>query len=845
MKPDRWKRLEPLLDELLDLPREERAARLDAISGGDAELREDLERLLRADHTKAAGPLDGDIRSLANPLFEGEAEEPASTPAGRRIGPYRVLGVLGRGGMGEVLLAERADGDFEQRVALKLVPGDVVRPAQAERLRHERQILARLRHPNIASLYDGGVTETGAPFFAMEVVDGVPLDEFCEREALSPAERVRLFDAVCRAVHFAHRNLVIHRDLKPSNVLVTGDGTVKLLDFGIAKIVEEGDDATRTQQRFLTPAFAAPEQLRGDPTSTATDVYALGVLLHLLVTGRRPADSEPASPADATLGDLRLVLDKALREDADDRYASVEELRLDLERYLASMPVSARPQTTGYKLRKFVRRNRLAVGVATAALVAVLGFSGWISWLYARSERHLARAVQAEAESVREAETQRRVSEFLTELFEVASPAVSLGEDVSARDILDAGAARIEEELDTEPHVRASLQLTMAASYRWLGEFEEGLRLAESAAENRRKLFGEGSVEHAHARAEVGWQQLRLGRLEEAAETNREVIRILERSLSPNDPDLAEAWSALGGTLFDRGEFDECEQAMAKALEIREAGDPRIPAAVALASNDLAALYVNAGRIEDAARLFGHAIEVHEAAGDTLHPALASYYANRSDALSRLGRLQEAEPLVRKALELAHATMGEDNPEAAEQDNTAGLFYQRLQEWEESERHFLRAIDVFETKLGPDHPKTIWTLDNLAAMLIEAGRLDEADPLCERVVATSAVAIGEDNIYHGAVLLTQAELREAQGRWREAGELREQALPLYEATFGSEHATYANRLVELAENHRRQGRAARAAELLEQALAVYEATKGPDDEVTRRTREKLAAAGNG
>jgi serine/threonine-protein kinase len=839
--PTRWKRIADRLDELLDLGPAERSARLAALPPEDADLREELERILAADSEDRPGVLDQEVQELAEPLFD--SDEAPGTPDGHRIGPYRVIGRLGRGGMGEVLLAERADGDFEQRVALKVVPGDGLRPDHAERLRQERQIPARLRHPNIAALYDGGVMETGAPYFAMEVVEGVPIDEYCTAQDLSENDRVLLFDAVCRAVHYAHRNLVIRRDIKPSNVMVTNDGTVKLLDFGIAKLVDVGD-ATRTQHRFLTPAFAAPEQLRGEPTSTATDIYALGALLHELVAGHRPDRDTAVELKRRSRGDLDLILDKALREDPDDRYATAEELRLELERHRESLPVSARPPSTSYKLKKFVRRNRLAVAAASTAIAAVLGFSVWISVLYARSEAHRARAVEAEASTAREAETLRRVTEFLTELFERASPAVSHGEDVTARDLLDAGAARIDEELDTEPDVRATLQLTMAASYRWLGRYEEALQLAESAAGNRRQAFGDGSAGLAEAQAEIGWLQVRLGRYDEAEATNRDVVRTLEAAHGPDHPDVAEGWSALGATLFEAGRFGESEAAMRKALEIHERAAVPDPRAIALASSDLGATMLATGRYDEAGELFAHAIDAHTAAGDTTHPALATYLSNLCDVRRGQGRLEEAEALGLRALDVAIRTMGEDNVEVAERHNSVGLLYHQLGRYDEAERHFLRSIELFRANLGDDHPKVVWAMDNLAAAYVDAGRLDDADALCEEVVRQSAISVGEESVYHGVVRLTMATLREAQGRWLEGGDLREQALPLYEAEFGRDHPTVANRLRPLAENRRRLGRPDEAEAHLRRALAIYEETRGADSAEARDTRARLAALGD-
>ena len=442
-----------LFDQALDLPPEERSAFLNAACDGDAVLRQTVETLLfhaEADEVRAGFPegflekkplgLDGLLRQVAEGLEE-ELEDPLK---GQRIGPYRITDEVGRGGMGVVYRAERIEGPFSQQVAIKVLPRGRDTAALLRRFEQEQRVLALLDHPHIARLLDGGLTEGGRPYFVMEYVDGEPLDAYCDRHRLSIGKRLRLFLAVCEAVQYAHQNLVVHRDLKPSNILVaapTEEGgqpalasrglQVKLLDFGIAKLLSgegasgPGEILTRTGERLLTPEYAAPEQIRGEAVTTATDVYGLGVLLYELLTGQRPCHTtgrsryeveqavcktEPTRPSVAVTrpvvetgaathgepspeavgrarrlrvdqlqrtlrGDLDAICLKALRKEPEARYASVEALADDLRRYATGLPVQARRGSVGYRARKFVRRHRWGVAAAAVFVLLLAGYA--------------------------------------------------------------------------------------------------------------------------------------------------------------------------------------------------------------------------------------------------------------------------------------------------------------------------------------------------------------------------------------------------------------------------------------------------------------------------------------
>ncbi len=468
----RWTEVRALFEELVELSPAERDRRLGALA--DVELAGRVAKLLAAD-SQAGRFLETPAVAVAGGLFDGLAEPEAEAPPPERIGPYRVLRRIGRGGMGEVLLAERADGLFEQRVAIKLLRPGMASDEILRRFSRERRILARLEHPHIARLLDGGATEDGRPYFVMELVEGEPITDYCRSRDLGADERLRLIEDCCDAVAAAHRNLVVHRDLKPSNVLVTKDGEVKLLDFGIAKLLGPDDTGeaaaeTRTELRLLTPAYAAPEQVLGEPVTTATDVWALGALAYELLTGTLPQKREGRSASALTAavaddvterpsqrvsreplealpllrpseadrrrlarrlrGDLDNVLLAALRRAPERRYGSVTALAGDLRRHREGQPVKARPDTFGYRVGKFVRRNR--VGVAAGALVAVSLVAGIAvaAWQARRAEAHAKTAAAA----ARRAEG---VKEFLIGLFEVADPEQASGGSVTASELLD------------------------------------------------------------------------------------------------------------------------------------------------------------------------------------------------------------------------------------------------------------------------------------------------------------------------------------------------------------------------------------------------------------------------
>ncbi|MEP0547418.1 MAG: serine/threonine-protein kinase [Rhodothermales bacterium] len=843
MDAARWTRIEALFDHAAALEPDARAAFLDAETADDPALREEVEALLAADADA------DDYLGRLNLKFVGPALESALAQRdaliGSEVGPYRVLRMLGQGGMGAVYLAERADGAFAQTVALKLVrPG--LAPDLTTRFLAERRILARLEHPNIARLIDGGVTADGRPWLAMEYAAGEPITDYCDRKQLSVNERLALFEEVCEAVTFAHRNLVVHRDLKPSNILVAESGsgsTVKLLDFGIAKLMED-DDAfavaeTRTGMRVMTPEYAAPEQVRGEPVSTATDVYALGVLLYELLTGRRPyrlasrvrheveraiLEDEPTRPSTAvgeplpetertttpdTLsqarradtaalrrrlsGDLDQIVLTALRKEPDRRYGSAEAFADDVRRHLHGQPVKAQPDTAGYRARKFVRRHRGSVAAAALVFVALAAGLGTALWQADRAE---AEAVRAQTEAAKA----REVTTFLIDLFETNNPNESRGDAIPVRDVLERGAVRVLEDLDGEPDVQAALLSAIGEVYRKLGNYERADSLLRIAVASR-------------------------------------------RTLAASDPDVRRG---LGESLLYLGSVRREEGAYAEALTlVREADSlttlvlgPRHPTTLAV-RNELAMVLQQNGQPDQAAALLREIIAVGEEELDPDGDELATYRVNLGGMLAEVGELDEARPPLEQGIRTFRTVFGPDDPRTVAATSSLAYVLKSTGAFNEAEEAYRQVIASLAVSYGPKHPAVSFVTNNLASLLKERGEYDEADSLYTRAVTNIREAMGPE---HPAVLVLEfnrADLARRRGDLDAAETGHRAVLEARQRVLGPDHPDVAGSYYEIAQLHLAREDAEGAEPLLRQAIAIYEPQMGTDNVATAEAYRAL------
>jgi serine/threonine protein kinase len=680
LDPERWRKAEEVFGLAMEAAPEARERLVAEACGEDEALRQEVLSLLASADTATEYLSRVAIRAGIRPAQGAEAL------VGRTVGPYRLVRVLGRGGMGAVFLASRADHQFEKEVALKILPLGMTSPEAVRRFHRERRIVARLEDPRIARLLDGGVSEDGTPYFVMEYVDGEPLDEYCDAHRLSIARRLTLFLDVCDAVEHAHRHFIVHRDLKPRNILVSGEGSVKLLDFGIARILEPEDDEedlTRTGHAHpMTLSYASPEQVRGEPITTASDVYALGVLLYKLLTGLHPYRREFTSPSDAERvicgetptvpsrrlaaeesreiaeardaslsklqrelsGDLDAIVLTAMRKEPSRRYPSVHQLSEDLRRHLQGYPVRARKDSVGYRASRFVRRHR--IGFAASVTVAALAAA-----LMAVSVRHTLTTAALGRALSREVETTQQVSEFLVDLFRTSNPMEGFGDTVRVRTLLDQGLENLAQEKGGTPEVRARTLMVMGRVYGNLGLYDEAVVLQEEALRTWRSLYGRVHPEVAEALEALASSYDRarqptiaLGYFEEALATRRAV----------GGAPLSEAVSlqGMGRLLRDQGNPDSAETLIREALRIRNAAAGEEDFQTVQTVLDLAFVLRGKGEADSAQALYERAIQGLEAHGDSAAVILPAALNNLAYLHRTRGENAEAEALYRRAVAL-------------------------------------------------------------------------------------------------------------------------------------------------------------------------------------------------
>ena len=655
---DRWTRLQELFVRAVEFEGEERIALLDEGCGEDIELRREIEAMLRA-HC-------GQVLEVENNLFRTLAEESTEISGdlvGRQVGSYRVLREIGRGGMGSVYLAERVNG-YRQQVALKVVRSGFVGPEMARRFRRERQILARLSHIHIAQLLDGGMTDDGRPYLVMQRIEGMPITRYCDEHRLDVAERLRLFETVCRAVQYAHRSLIVHRDLKPSNILVSDEGEVKLLDFGIAKLLDPSDEEqsstdprTRTELRMMTPEHAAPEQVRGHTITTATDSYALGILLYELLTSVRPfargdtsrselereiCERSPPPPSRVVVrgersqddpgavsvakarsstperlrrrlaGDLDTIVLHALHKEPDRRYANAEQIADDVRRHLDGEPVRARPDTLSYRLGRFALRHSWGVGAGMFFLLCLAVFAA-ITFRQARNlerERDRARLDQGTAE---------QVTQVLVDLFEVADPYKAPGGgSLRVDELLERHSDRVIAGLDGQEEIQARLRHVLGLIHRAHSQFDRSRDLLDQALAQRRSLAGAEDPEAAEIFHDLAVLESKTGHRGEAEGMLRESLALHRRLFGDLHETVAQCLQDLAFILPP--ESPEKLEALENALAIRRRISPTPHVGIAASLNDLALLKFERSQIDEGVELLRQARSIVEGELGPGHP---------------------------------------------------------------------------------------------------------------------------------------------------------------------------------------------------------------------------------
>ena len=868
--PERFRALDARLDELLDLGEAERARRMAELGARDPDLAAALDLLLRERDAVERE------RFLAESL---DAAGPVAL-AGQSLGPYTLVAPLGEGGMGEVWLAEQHQ-PVRRQVAVKVIKHGMDTAQVTARFEAERQALALMDHSAVARVFDAGSTPQGRPYFVMEYVRGLSITEHCERGALTTRARLDLFRLVCDGVHHAHQKAVIHRDLKPSNVLVTmqdGKPVPKIIDFGIAKAT-----AQRLTDRTLdtacgavvgTPEYMSPEQadLAGEDIDTRSDVYSLGVMLYQLLVGvlpfesreaggggaddirRRIREEEPRKPsarlaslgeavsaeiaqrrrADrATLrrqlrGDLDWVVMKALEKDRTRRYGSAADLAADIGRHLANLPVVAGPPSARYRARKFVRRHRMGVAVGALAAIGVLVFALAMARQSARIARERDRAN-------REATTANRALGFLTELFEVSNPSEARGNTVTAREILDRGAAKIDSELKDEPLVQAKLLMTLGEVYQSLGLEGSARPLLEKSVALRRRLLGEGNrdtLDSLNALATVLQDQ---GALADAETDFRAVLAGRTRLLGADDADTLVSANNLGLVLQLEGKLPEAESHFRRALEGEKRTLPPEDNEILTSLNNLGLLLQQEGRPAEAEPYLVEVLDRCRRVFGNDHPHTLTAINNMGVLLMAEGRPAEVEPLWREALETRRRVLGPDHPLTLLSTLNMGMVLRIEGRLADADPFATAAAEGSRRVLGAEHPRALGAAAALGMLRHAQGRLPEAEAIERACLAVRRRTLGDDHPDTLDSIYSLGALLHDEGRLDEAEPLLREAVDRGRSKLGAAHPQTLGAMSGLGDLETTRGRLQEAKGILEETLDVARRALLPGHRVTGRT----------
>jgi serine/threonine protein kinase/Tfp pilus assembly protein PilF len=800
--------------------------------------------------------------------------------SGQILGPWKLRRRLGGGGMSDVYLAERT-GEYSHQVAVKLVRPGLVSRADHNRLRAERQILARLNHRNIARLLDGGTTSDGIPYLVMEYVDGERIDLYCDRHRLSLTERLALFRGVCAAVHAAHQNLVVHRDLKPSNILVTRDRTLKLLDFGIAKLIEVREAThtlalTQADVRLFTPGHASPEQVKGELITTATDVYLLGVLLYELLTGRRPFDMRDARLSEmeqiicnqspplpsSTMnpralpaiervqienaaevrntspqrlrrelsGDLDNIVMKALRKEPERRYTSADELAADLRRFEDGQPVIARRDTWRYRSTKFVRRHALVV-TASAALVVLL--AGVATAMTLQAHRLDQQRTIAEQEKRRSEET----AKFLASLFEIADPTATQGREITAREILGRGALRIQTELRDAPETQANLMETIGRVYLSLGLDTEARPQLEKALVMREQQYAGDHESKASNLAALGKLEQTAGRYEPAAKHFQDALAMNERLHGRRHLAVASSLEELGQLQKVRGDYKSAEKSLRESLELfTELEGPKSPR-VSSVMNELAQVIQRRGDPKGAEDLYRRALAIDRAANNELNVAYHTH--NLAIVLQNRGALDEARPLFEESVALLRRVLGEKHPDTLDALGNYGRYLKAVGELTSAEDVFRQVLRTDIEVRGAGHMAVGYDHANLGNLLLDKGEAAEAEKEFHEALQIYAATLPPDHQYVASAQTGLARALVDLGRLDEATIAANRALTLWRDSVPEGNPQIASVQAIEGQILARRGDDARAESLLATSHDRLSTAYGESDSRTRATARAL------
>ena len=831
----RWNVVQRIFHDALERESDDRERYLIAASAGDAALLAEVRAML--EHDEAGLPmLDAGLSAVAHAALEEDAA--ANRLLDTSIGPYRLVSVLGEGGMGVVYRAERAVvGGF---AAIKILRHGWMSPARRERFAAEQRVLAQLNHPAIAQLYEADVLPDGTPWFAMEYVEGLPLTDYCTAHLETIGERLDLFRTVCDAVQHAHGHLIVHRDLKPSNIFVRPDGRVKLLDFGISKQLDPDGpaDQTATTFRLMTPAYAAPEQIRGGRTGVHTDVYALGVVLYELLARQRPFDlsqrsareaesilleTDPVRPSlvsgrlpasRAAWADLNVLCLTAMRKEPERRYATVDALMRDIDRYQAGQPLDARPDALPYRAGKFVRRHWRGLAAAAAMVTLVVSLSAYYAWNLASAR------LAAEHEAARTG----RIQQFMFNLFDGGDPAAGPANDLRVVTLIERGLAQARA-LDAEPAVQADLFQALGGILQKLGDFAKADAAMRSALERREALFGEHAVAAAESRIDLGLLKVDQAELDEAERLVRLGLDTV-RAAGAGPLVAARATAALGVVLEARGKYDDAiavnEDAVRLFEEARETG-----AGHTAALGQLADSHYYAGHYDVADGINQRVLEANRRLYGPTHPKVADVLINLGASQTDRGRYVDAEPHYRQALDLLVSFHGPDHFRTASATTmlARALVYQK--KLDEGVPLLQQALKVQERVNGPVHPRVASAVNDLGAAALLQNRLDDAETAFRRMLDIYRKVYTNEHYLHGIATSNLASVFSARKEFSRAEPLFREAIGIYERTQSPRHLNTAIGRVKLGRALLRQGRLREAERELLAGFDILQAQASP------------------
>lgn len=854
MKSEKWCKIEDLFEKASNLSPDERISYLKNECGNDSEIFDEVVSLLEADDN-----IHPVLNKKASDLINIEHK---LNFVGQQIGSYKIVEEIASGGMGTVFLAERSDGVFEQKVALKIIKPGLSTISIIRRFQNERQILANLQHPNIARLFDGGVTDDRRPFFTMEYVEGIPIDEYCDENKLNINERLDLFKKVCETIQYAHNNLVIHRDLKPSNILIQKNGEIKLLDFGIAKVLSaesENEDLptiTQTEIHLMTPEYSSPEQIRNSKISVSTDIYSLGLVLYKLLSGKSAHDFQsrtfnefekvicdqqiikPSTIINNSIseskvfenrkvqpeklrkilnGDLDNICLMALRKEPERRYASVEMFAFDIQRYLDDLPILARKESITYSARKFIIRHKTAV-IANIALFFIINGLILFYTIQLKEQRDKANLEAKKAE---------QVASFLQDLFLVSDPNESLGKTITARELLDKGASKLKISLDEEVEVKSQLLNTIGKVYTNLGLYNSAEEIFLILRENKDLPLVDKST-YVETLINLAIVYRFEGKYDSAGVMLKNIRNNRDNYFENNSPLLAKLYNNLGGYYYETAQFDSSDYYYKKAvLLIRNSYGSR---SIELADvmYNLGVLEFDSGNLSKSDSLYRKSLELYTELRGELDAKTATAQNELASVLRYTGKFDEAEVLYNKALETRIKIFGDNHPDVAHTLNHLSRLYYNQEQYEKAEPLVRKSLEIRENLYDSTHPEISASKSSLAGTLMGLNKYEEAEKYYRSAYEASLKKFGKTHHYTPALLSNIGYALMEQQKYDEAENAMLSALEMLD-NLGSYRPTYKSvRVIKLAELYNRTNRFIEAEKLLNEEIKMLK-SKNLDD----------------